>query len=490
MIETTKQTVFSLVLLLALYCGDAADRTTPAAFQASSSNQGLEHQVVPEVRRLSEKKENSYSYDKKKGKENKLAKDDDSSDKGKGKKGYDYDYSKGKGKGKKEYDDYSKGKGGGKKDYKEEEKYTKGKGGGKKSSGGGGDKECDENSCCISDPLFWSQDPWLPVEDKEDGANRTAIPALTQPFYNEVNDVHATVSAKDTKLILSVNGNWYPALARLLNEVYFPKDPSYKDSYLYTTSPPIGNPQTDNGILKVGNVLFTDAAPHYFTGAGFILNQLGDKVDNDTRENFISTYGSVILKRKGDTNINKFWDLKKLTAERFATSDPRGEPGSFTNAYRFSVYNIALNMPRRPYFSNETIYAEAEALRDQLFNENVVTIGQPMWRSIPHVIANNEADAGLLFLHLAVAAMRDNPGVFSAIYLDKNVTGETSDPEVLVKTQRNPLEGNRVGTFAIVKTSSTLIGPQNDAGEDFLEALRSDEFTKILDDEGLRRNVL
>ena len=60
---------------------------------------------------------------------------------------------------------------------------------------------------CIDTPLAWSQDPWLPVEDKNDGANRTSIPALTQPFYNEVNDVHLTVSAKDTLLILSVNGN-------------------------------------------------------------------------------------------------------------------------------------------------------------------------------------------------------------------------------------------------------------------------------------------
>ena len=146
------------------------------------------------------------------------------------------------------------------------------------------------NGVCTSSPLFWSQDPWLPVEDKDDGANRTSIPALTQPFYNEVNDVHATVSAANTKLILSVNGNWYPALARLMKEVYIPKNSSYETSYLYTTSPPIGNPQTDNNILKVGNLLFKDAAPHFYTGAPPILNLLGDKIDNSTREFFLYFY--------------------------------------------------------------------------------------------------------------------------------------------------------------------------------------------------------
>ena len=149
MMETSKQTVFSLVLLLALCGSDAADGTTHAALRTSSSNQGLEGQVDPEVRRLPEKKKDSGVYYDKKGKKDKLVKDDDSdSDKGKGKKEEsDDDYSKGKGKGKKNYEDYSKGKGkgGGKKEeYPEEEEYAKG--GGKKSGSGGGEQVCGANT--------------------------------------------------------------------------------------------------------------------------------------------------------------------------------------------------------------------------------------------------------------------------------------------------------------------------------------------------------
>lgn len=65
------------------------------------------------------------------------------------------------------------------------------------------------------DFLNWDLDPWMPEEDPEDNAQMLAIPSLTQPFYNSVVDVRATVSAKDVELIFSTNGNWQLALMKL-----------------------------------------------------------------------------------------------------------------------------------------------------------------------------------------------------------------------------------------------------------------------------------
>ncbi|GAB4568814.1 MAG: hypothetical protein Tsb0020_22680 [Haliangiales bacterium] len=332
----------------------------------------------------------------------------------------------------------------------------------------------------------WALDPWLPEEDADNTAQRLAIPSLTQPYYNSVFDVHATTSAANTKLIFSTNGNWHLALRRLLDETYFPANPSVKDSYLITTSPPISVAQLASGRVKVGNVMYTDAQPHVVVAPGGVLDAIeaAGQVDGP-RVPIIRTYGNVILKRRGDDRVQTFWDLRHIAPGRFASSDP-AEGGSFNN-YRNSVLDIALANPRSPELSPEEIEAEAQALQAQLFDgAGVATIGAPMHRSVPHLIATGEADAGLFFLHLAVTAMAENPGVFSAVYLATDRGGETDDPAVLALGQV-PLAGNRVGNFAAVRTTVAVDAAQHSARERFIEALQSAEFTDILTDVGLRR---
>ncbi|KAL3933110.1 MAG: hypothetical protein SGARI_003785 [Bacillariaceae sp.] len=338
--------------------------------------------------------------------------------------------------------------------------------------------------------INWDLDSWLPTEDADDAAQRLAIPSLTQPFYNNVVDVHSTMSAKDTELIFSTNGNWHLALRRLLDEQYFPTHPSVKRSNLLTTSPPISVAQMETGRVKVGNILYEDAQPHVVVAPGRVLAALEDagKVDG-SRIPIIRTYGNVILKRRGDNRFKDFWDLKKVRPGRFASSDP-AEGGSFNN-YRNSVLNIALNNPRNPNFQESKIQDEAESLQASLFDtdEGVATIGPPMHRSVPHLVAVGEADAGLFFLHLAVTAMKENPGVFTAVFLGDalgTTATETDDWEVLAMGQA-PLTGNQVGTFAAVKTTTLQNAAQTTAVDDFLSALQSSEFTTILVESGLRR---
>lgn len=334
-------------------------------------------------------------------------------------------------------------------------------------------------------PFFRSEfalDPWLPEEGTQ--SEQLAVPSLTQPFYNNVLDVKATVSAKDTELIFSTNGNWLAGLLALLENHYFPENPSVKESYLITTSPPISTAQMKTGLVKVGNVMYTDAEPHLVAGPGGFLNGFEEAgFGGGDRIPIVKTYGNVILKRKGDKSVMGFRDLGCIEPGRFASSDP-AEGGSYNN-YKGSVYNIALNNPELLGVSADAAEQAALELQEHLFDKvGVATIGAPMHRSLPHSVATGMADAGLFFLHLAVMAMRENPGVFEAIYLDGS--GRiTDDPEELAKGQE-PLEGNRVGTFFVLKTTTPVNDAQEKASKNFIDALQSDAFKDILVKVGLR----
>lgn len=332
--------------------------------------------------------------------------------------------------------------------------------------------------------INWAQDEWLAEET--DSAQRLSIPSLTQRHYNSVFDVHSTLSAASAELILSTNGNWHSALGRLLAEEYFPAHPTVAGSYLVTTSPPISRAQLQTGVVKVGNVVYTQAKPHVVVAPGAELNTLQTAgYLAGARVNVIKTHGSVILRRRGDSKVGTFWDLRKIKAGRFASSDP-AEGSSYTS-YRDSLYNIALNNPREPDLTAAEVADEAAQLRARLFDEaGVVTLGPPMHRSVPHSIATGSADVGLIFLHLAVTAMRDNPGVFEAVYLASDHIGVTDDPDALAQGQA-PLTGNSVGTFAVSRTSIAASAAQVTAREDFITALQSPAFTQILLASGLKR---
>lgn len=364
-----------------------------------------------------------------------------------------------------------------------------------------------QESQCIA--VDWTLDPWLPKE--QTGASvdasdaRLNIPSLTQYYYNSALDVHSTISAKDVELIFSPNGNWQLAMYNLLHTTYFPANPSVKNSYLITTSPPISDVQMENGLVKVGNVLYNNAFPHLVAAPPKFIAKLQDKnyILGDPIP-IIETYGNVILKRKGDESILSFWDMRKIEPGKFASSVPLKDSESYNN-YRSSVYNIALNNPRSSGLSQEQVEMDAKELVERLFDTDptsnvtksesgagVVSIGPPMHRSIPHCIATGQADGGLFFLHLAVYAMINNPGVFEVVYLGNptriitNMSVGTSDASELAFGQ-TPLKGNKVGSFSVARTTTKVNEQQHQARENMIRALQSDDFTAILQSAGMKR---
>ena len=331
------------------------------------------------------------------------------------------------------------------------------------------------------DQIQYPYDPWLPNVPSQ----------ITQPFYDTVIDVRASVSAADTKLIVSAVGNWQYALTTYLEEQYFPANTDVQSSYLITTSPPISVPQSLTGKLRVGNIVYTDAQPHVVTGPGILFNNglipqgivtAGEQVP------FHMNYGNVILKLAGNNKIKSFADLTKVPTGRFASTDITKEAGA-TNNYRNTIKNIILNNPDI-LRQNGDPAEQADALLDQLYGVDgtaVATIGPPMHQSVPHMIATGQADCGLMFLELAVRIMENNPGVFEAIYLDqdRNARSSTTDPIELAKGQ-NPLVGNTVVTMFVSKTTSTVTQEQETARTSFIEGLLTPEFDEILARRGLR----
>lgn len=355
--------------------------------------------------------------------------------------------------------------------------------------------KCDGPSTTIKYPY----DKWLPDDTILTNGEplppplRNQIPSLSQPFYNNVIDVRAQVSAKDTALIVSTAGVWQFALTELLHEKYFEENPDVKESYLITTSPPISVPQLNKGQVKVGNIIFKDAQPHVAIGPQMLMNGLtnqGKIPAGFTPFEFFVSPGNVILKLVGEKRIKSFPDLSKIKPGRFASAT-FGAVGN----YRASVAGIFPNFPVDKYCND--VHTGAD-LVNLLFgsvenNENVAGIGYPMHQSIPHVLVTGQADAGLMFLPLAVGIMRNNPGVFEAIYLGTPLAppgvvkkGATTDPEVL-KLGQDPLPGNVQVTISATITTTPVDATQIAARDNFIAALKSSDLTTILANNGLLR---
>jgi len=365
-------------------------------------------------------------------------------------------------------------------------------------SSGSSDSSSDSSSSDSSDDhpeltfleqVKYPYDAWLP-EESDDPAERLKIPSLSLPFYNRVLDVRATISAKATELIVSTAGNWQFALRKLLKVKFFEDNPSVKESYLITTSPPISVAQMKTGRVKVGNILYKNAEPHVAIGPQPLMNGLkangpapnGFILDGFTPFQFYENYGNVILRLKGNTKFSTFTDLAKIEPGRFASATVGA-----VNNYRNSIRDIFDRNEELVQHLVEEGFVNGTALVNRLFDEaGVAAIGPPMHQSIPHVLVRGEGDAGLMLLELAVGIMRNNPGVFESCYLAKDKTGCTDDPEIL-KHGQDPLDGNVVVTILATKTTTAVNTEQQAARDNFIKELKSEKLTEILAESGLRR---
>lgn len=319
-------------------------------------------------------------------------------------------------------------------------------------------------------------------------------PDLSEPTANNINDLHARISkCDDINVVLSTAGNYHMALRDLWYDYFLPANSQYLRNWFYTTSPPISPEQITNLTLTFGNVRL-ECRPIIAVGPQGLMETLeGLNVLEGDPIPVIKNQGNVILVKKGNPKkIKTIWDLGRKNV-KVVTSNPYTEKGSFSN-YRDSIYDIALNDPNPP--ANWT----ADKLFNAIFNstdkfnknadkhsDNVKHRYRTKWltgkrihhREVPWSIVYGQADAGLIFYHLALYMVRTFPDKFDIVPLG----GTVDFPD--------PVKGNKQATLYIAKVKAEegaeLNNDQYQAREELVKAYLSTEFDKILYKHGLLR---
>jgi len=273
---------------------------------------------------------------------------------------------------------------------------------------------------------------------------------------NVLDDWHMQTSPDDWDLLVSTAGNFHRFLNAFNRQVYLPDNPVVSaGQWGYSTSPPISIEQLENGgRLSFGNMEIR-GIPMVVMGPNSIMNAVvnGDYNDGEPAK-ILSNFGNVLLVRAGNPrHINDIWDLGRRNV-RVVTSNPTTEPGSFGN-YSSSVFNIAFRSVEAATGDINRANRRASWLYNQVFNP-INNARRKKWvvgdrihhRDVPQALANNEADVGIMFYHLAQTAIEANPGLFQIVPLG----GTVENPQ--------PLLGNRVATMQAIRIAGNWTDQQ------------------------------
>jgi hypothetical protein len=296
-------------------------------------------------------------------------------------------------------------------------------------------------------------------------------PDLTNPTSNMLEDLHGTLGHCD--LMFSSEGNYNMALKELWAK-YIAAYPDDGANRMYTTSPPVSPGQVTQGSLQIGNYRML-CRPQVAVGNKSVMDKLraANAFDGEPTPLY-AVQGSVILVKKGNPkHIQTVWDLGRQGI-RLVTPNPKLEPGAF-NRYAGTIYNVAANDPHPPQGMS------ADKLYNTLFNGQS---GDPMkWlcgvrihhRDEPWSLAYGHADAALIMYHLAKYTVDSFPDKFEMI----PIGGSVDAPK--------PLPGNATGETFVVKIRGDWTDKQKQAADHLYASLLSDDFTRILEKNGLMR---
>jgi len=312
-----------------------------------------------------------------------------------------------------------------------------------------------------------------------------STPYLTEPTSNRLNDLHGQV--RDCDIVLSTGGNYHMALKDLWRDYYLPTYGKKLGlhNWFYTTSPPVSPAQYKSGAVQFGNV-DVGCPMQVAVGPEGIMKQLvTEKATVGKPMPIFKNYGNVILIRKGNPkNIRNIWDLGRPDVT-VVTPNPDLEKGAFGN-FSGSIYNIAANDPHPPAGMT------ADKLFNAIFNDPDAQHGtssnqRPKWvagkrimhREQPFMVVNGYADAGVIFYHLARYMTETFPDKFDWVPL-----GGTKEAPA-------PVAGNKIGVFKAVLIKAPAgkhwNKKQKAAADALMQAYKSDAFTTILEQHGLRR---
>lgn len=337
-------------------------------------------------------------------------------------------------------------------------------------------------------------------------------PYLTQFAANDINDLHGDVSCD---LIISTSGNYHMAMRDAMkgradlgfDGLQAQLKADYDVTVCWSTSPPISPEQALAGDLQYKNI-HVKGVPALAMGPKGIMNKLLAQGSITAYEPFLRNQGNVILARADKARkIKDVCDLGGKT--RVVTPHPDLEPGSFGN-FSGTIFNVAdqndfgcdatelfdsifgqdvsefdLSKFDNPYdipgvlsvFTGTKGYRDGEHRRARKDTPKWVASSRIMHRDIPYALCHNEADAGVIFYHLAK-------------YMKRELAASGCELEIIpmggTEANLQPLPGNRVGTLNIAKVNADFPQKVLDAREvvySFLTA--SPVWTQIMADHGI-----
>ena len=268
------------------------------------------------------------------------------------------------------------------------------------------------------------------------------------PGSNMMLDFHG--DPRNAEFVLFSDGNHHMALKETM-EKFRQKILDGKDIF-FTTTPPAPLVRLVEGEkLQIGNLVLC-LTPHVFMGPGHVLDSLVRKGYMEEYQPFVRNQGSVLLVQKENPKeIRSIHDLEREDITVFI-SNPEREGASF-EGYRDTLVNLSG-------------YGD-------MMNRIRVVYGKTIHhREAPEAVFLGEADAAILYYHLALHYTRQFPETFRIVPLTESPVSES--PVAESPEQPDPAAGNITGT-----TYAGTISGGGRHGDRFLEFLGTEEVKEI-----------
>jgi hypothetical protein len=238
---------------------------------------------------------------------------------------------------------------------------------------------------------------------------------FVQSSSNICLDLHGDPVA--ARLTVFSDGNHHMALEQAL-QMFIAKQPESVDIFYATTPPRVIVEALDAGGFTLGNLRIA-AQPHVFISPPAVLDRLTARGVMKAHVPFVASRGNVLLVRKGNPrHIRGIADLMRLDVTIFL-SNPVTETLSY-ESYAGTLRRIAERM------KIDLDFLDGKPHPRLIYGESV------HHREAPQAVADERADAAVVFHHLGLRYTRVFPDIFEVVQL--TTAGERDPGQVRTAT--------------------------------------------------------
>lgn len=296
-----------------------------------------------------------------------------------------------------------------------------------------------------NNPLLWPPEAAQYPDD--------SVRAFAAHGSNLVLDFHGDPTTAG--LAVFSDGNHHMALEASVR-AFLTANPDVVDVF-YTTTPPAPLVDALKGDgLVIGNLRIS-LKPDVFIGPGNILDGLVDANLITQHKPFAESRGNVILVRKGNPKgITSISDLLSDDVT-LACSNPETEKASY------AVYaETAKGLAQEAGVDGNALVAKLSTAGPKTVHSQIIH-----HREVPELIGAGQADAAIIYYHLALRYTRIFPELFELVDIGGVLSGESSPA--------NPTTRYHIG----------LIADGGNWGEHFVSFMQSNAVQKIYEEHGL-----